>query len=829
MEIITLTLVGYQGFRLKQIKHFVYRPKKKTQVILGTNGSGKSRLLQELSPLPGNPSDYAKPGKKEIEIFHRGKKYLLKSLFEKEGNFFEFWLEDENLNPGRTVTVYKDLVREHFGYTADIHELMTGQNRFSLMSVAERRNWFTRISEVDYTYALRYYQRLKDEVRKFQGAIGRNRERLTQETDKCLTTKDEAQLRETVAEMRTMLGTLLEHRKPRLSNPNAIRQQVEQQDTLLQSHIARLERLFTALEGHNPAETEESLQNASIAIQAELQSHQRDIVVRCETLGKLQESLAAITSTAGTSLEDVQRTIKELEDESQDLLSRLHLPCRVEQPEQAHGYFTSIRCLLEDLAEQFKQRPEQYKSPWLREEAYKKKPVLEQKALKLKAMLDQSHQELRHLEAHREKGSLDCPQCHHRWIPNYDDSRYQKLLRSKELALKDQEALAEEQKALDAELGLWQTYGDACACFERLTGAAVLKPYWDFITASEILPERSEELVKLAAKIDADLQVQIKLVSYQVRLAEQKKLEKLMLASQALDKTKLEADIARENQLIQAAQVASRELHGRLEYVKSKLQLLKDVKDYHKQFEDARSTRDQALKLLVVDNCVAALDEIIHSLKLTLSQHERTLSQIDIQRGVVQTLAKQIAEDEADYKLLKLALKEMSPTEGLIARGMTGFINHFVKLTNNFIGKIWLYPMEIAPFGLTEDSALDLDYRFPVLVNAEKASGDVSRISSGMQEIIDLAFAMVSMKFLHLDNFPIFLDEFARSMDPAHRHAAYTAIEQLIDSTDYSQVFLVSHYQDGYSALTNSDILVLCDNNVRVPEHLAYNQHVSIS
>ena len=50
-------------------------------------------------------------------------------------------------------------------------------------------------------------------------------------------------------------------------------------------------------------------------------------------------------------------------------------------------------------------------------------------------------------------------------------------------------------------------------------------------------------------------------------------------------------------------------------------------------------------------------------------------------------------------------------------------------------------------------------------------------------------------------------------------------IDHLIESTDYSQVFLVSHYQDGYSSLNSSEVLVLCDSNIELPKGMAYNHH----
>jgi len=243
---------------------------------------------------------------------------------------------------------------------------------------------------------------------------------------------------------------------------------------------------------------------------------------------------------------------------------------------------------------------------------------------------------------------------------------------------------------------------------------------------------------------------------------------------------------------------------------------------------DLLQSRDADYRKLLEDRCIGALDEIIRQTKLTLSQQQWQLSQIDVQKGVVQGLKDQIVDLEGQHKVLKLAMKALSPTEGLIAKGMTNFINHFLAQLNAFIAKIWLYPLELLPIKMEEDS-VDLDYRFQVSVNNDpRPSPDVLKTSAGQQEIIDLAFVAVSMKYLGLHHAPIFLDEFARGFDVAHRQMAYQAIDHLIDSTDYSQVFLVSHYQDGYASLSAAEILVLCDSNIKLPSHLAYNKHVEL-
>lgn len=829
MEIVRLLLVGYSGFRLRQYQRFEYRPTLKTQVILGTNGSGKSRLMAELSPLPAVPTDYPKGGMKEIEIRHHGKHYLLRSSFTKDGNHFEFIVDGENLNPGRTVTVFKELVKEHFNYTQDIHDLITGRVKFSGLSVADRRKLFTLLNDADYTYALKYFQRLKEQVQDLKGALNRNKERLSQETAKALNEKEEAQLRLIVGELREILHTLLQHRKPRLNDPNGTRRSIEQQGTALESHMGRVERLLLHWEGNGLPEGEDVLQERSVALQANVQSFQREIVQHCERIGKLQESLNAVTASSSASLEDTQRTLKDLETEMGELEARSYLTVRVDDPVGAQAAFQAIQGELEAVATAIQDFPQKPYNKHIYDDMLRSYPQYEQTALKAKATADRLFVEKQHLEQHREKGHVDCPRCQHRWTPNYDDASYARKCNEHKLAVEQAEKAEKDRAELRTEIEQYQSYYSLTGRYLRAAETAALRSYWDYVESCGLWPTRASEFLNLLPKIAYDLQCQVKLVSLNRLYQEQKRLEKLMLDSKAVDKSKLEQELQELNTRVQGIQLKLRENHDQLELTKQRLNCLRDIHRYWKEAEDVRVVRDAAIRDLIVDNCVATLDEIVQSLRMTLSQHERALGQVDVQRGIVQNLTKQIAEDEVDFKLLKMAMKDLSPTEGLIARGMTGFINHFIKMTNSYIEKIWLYPMAIAPVAMMDDESVDLDYRFKVMVNGEVISNDVSRISTGMQEVIDLAFVAISMKFLRLDQFPIFLDEFARSMDPAHRSSAYTAIEHLIESSDYSQVFLVSHYQDGYSALSSSEILVLCDNNIRVPDHLAYNKHVTFN
>ena len=113
MKIERLELVGYIRL-MPGVSRFVYTPSTTCQIILGTNGSGKSSILYELSPLPASKGEYIEGGFKRIEISHKGAHYVLESSF-KHGNKHSFTRDGEDLNPGGTGAVQKELVKREVG------------------------------------------------------------------------------------------------------------------------------------------------------------------------------------------------------------------------------------------------------------------------------------------------------------------------------------------------------------------------------------------------------------------------------------------------------------------------------------------------------------------------------------------------------------------------------------------------------------------------------------------------------------------------------------------------------------------------------------------
>jgi DNA repair exonuclease SbcCD ATPase subunit len=217
----------------------------------------------------------------------------------------------------------------------------------------------------------------------------------------------------------------------------------------------------------------------------------------------------------------------------------------------------------------------------------------------------------------------------------------------------------------------------------------------------------------------------------------------------------------------------------------------------------------------------AALNELINMFKYEISTIEKKLHDSEVIVNKINDTKQTLESLQASEKVVKLLVKELSPTEGLIAKSINSFLNLFIDDINSVIDTVWTYSLKLQPCSVGVDN--DLDYRFPVKINDNEEIDDISKGSSGLKEIIDLAFKVVFIKYLGLEDFPLYLDEYAITMDYTHRINAYSAIDKVL-SPNFSQVFIISHFESIYGSMRNCDISIINPDNLMIDSNLEYNK-----
>ena len=170
MLIKTLYLSGYKPLALNQIESINIDVVADLTLILGTNGSGKSSLLRELTPYPASLADYREGGEKTITLSYNNNEYVLNSRLNRTAKH-SFKRNGIELNDGKTTAVQRELVEKEFNYTLMAHRLLIGELKFTAMPAGQRREILTTISSVNLEYALYIYKLIRETLRDTQGAV----------------------------------------------------------------------------------------------------------------------------------------------------------------------------------------------------------------------------------------------------------------------------------------------------------------------------------------------------------------------------------------------------------------------------------------------------------------------------------------------------------------------------------------------------------------------------------------------------------------------------------------------------------------------------------
>ena len=799
MVIKKLILHKYKRFSLTNIETLEYTPNSPMQIILGTNGSGKSQLLKQLNPLPPNmKQDFYEDGYKYIEIEHNGNIYKLKSI----GNHHSFIVNEQELNPGKTKRVQTELVQEHFRLTNDIMEILLNNNRLTNMSPTERKRWLTELSHIDYTYAVSVYNKLRQRHRDIVGAITMNNDELLKlEQDK----DNNVDIEKLTANKKAL--TVLRNHILSLYIPIT----TEKLNTLptIESLVNSFNNITTT--NYDIKAIEESITKSKYVID----NNTTKISELCNKIDKLEKI------DNNLQLEELKKEYVGLKQELEELskLNTFNI-----EPSSINSTSDRFNSMLTDIVPYINNMLEikDYYNKDLTEVTDKfetSRRDIELLANKLKYLKE----ELEHVTKHKtEEHMISCPKCFHNWYNGYDEKKHLELEKNyndiKELAKQKSNSFINIKQEYEKTLE-YNKYRDIIAKRISTSGSIItsilnkeflyLEPFVMLSTLNGI----NTDLTNLKPYLEKYNRLQQ--VEKNIELATKLEENNLTNIKNNIDTIKKEVEQLT-NDKNQAQQDFNKYTKLKLDYYNLQQlydNLLKHLKLYGKQTrEEVVRLRNNSLKELNM-----FLEEEIDNIQNTINNSNNKLI-------AYERYKKTIEDYKVKEKVLKIMLEALSPSEGLIAKSINSFLNVFIKEINTIINTIWSYELELLPCDITET---DLDYKFKVRVNNDMVIEDISKLSSSMKEIIDLAFRIVFTKYLRMTDYPLFLDEFGHSFDNKHRVTAYNIIDKVL-KIDYPQIFVVCHYESLYGSLNNCDFNVLNNTNIELGSVKNYNEHMVI-
>lgn len=834
MKVIKLTLSGYTRTMLSGNKKIEYTPQAPMQVILGTNGSGKSSLVHELFPLPSNGAFYEKDGYKELEFTHNGDHYIQRSSFETSTGKHSLIKNGEiELNKSLGPKGLLEVVEREFFITPQKRDLLTGKMRFSSMSINDRRTLLTEMSDVDYTYALTVYKRAKDYARDIKGALTLAKKRLVMEQSKILGKEEIETLTRQTNALHKQISSLLEDRAPLSKDSESAKSELRTYLNKLQSDISDLEAINTEPPSGYSYDGLESIVEAMDAFKRDVGVSANMVTHLTEEYSKIEKEVRLLESTGGKDIGE----LSEQKREGEQAIEQLQATLQTKAAKQIRNYANAsmvFRSVQDSLLGIFNDLPDNEALTYSNGTIKIVEPLIEEfkeERHKLDNTLRQLASEKDHLEFHKTKGPTTCPRCQHGWVIGFSQERYDQIsheidklsARRREV----EEALDKNTELLAATLKFISIYRQ----YLVIKGSnEVLEPLWLELDEQGISFKKPSIAIRIVEKFASDMAIIDQIASIQSQLVNIEGLISVVRAGDAKDlaqsKSKLEAI---EQDIVRYTQEGS----------KANSILEEHRRYYHnvtRFLEGAHRTTPALVDTILNDSKQTAevmiqehIHTVVRSLQSELAIKEDILSQVNVQQAMICDLEEQIVDLTAKEKAAKVIVRELGPTEGLVAEGMMGFINMFIGQINAVVTRVWTYPLVILPCTVEGDESPELTYRFPLITGEDaQPRDDIKDGSTGMCDIVDLGFRIAAAKRLKLESFPLFLDEFGSGFDPSHQKTASAVTASILEQGLFEQIFMISHHESSYGALSSAQFLVLDDTNIK-PSHVKYNDHVVFS
>ena len=808
MIITKLILHNYKRMFLNDITHIAYTPKSNIQILLGQNGSGKSSLLEQLTPLPpAIKKDFKDSGYKEIYITHNDQNYILRSEL---GSGHSFKLDNIELNTSGTISVQIQLVEYHFGITPHIQQVLIGKKQFTNMSYTERKRWVSEMSSIDYSYPIMVYNKLKQRYRDIVGSIKHLQANIVKV--KNTTLPDD------------VINSLIRDRKHFIILIDHMLTLIDHTVTVgsLDSSVSSVESIVSDIgKMTSYTDTLDSMKDTLSKYIAKLE-------LTKEYLKSLYSDLSDLTkqNNLGNSSEYISSK-KEIESQIDGILSK-HPLRKLTDIESIYKYVNDNYMDMVSLVSKLDEFSGLDITKKDITSINSKLASLETSIYNYTKRINKLEERVEHLKMHASDDNLvECPKCTHKWNPEYSKEEYDNCL----LELSKYSKLLESSKdsfnkltdELDNIKKVRLFMEDFFKYFNYSSDTRYILEY--IRTSPEYKSSGYLGLFHVFERVCSELKTLYPIISLRSKLSEVN--AKLLEIEQAIVITKTNND----NTL--------NTIKCNIENTRNSIRILENnIKNISKDIS-SKVNRDSKI------NELKRLIKVVYSIKnnnLVFEQNNELKKGISILREELvsidnnirlhnerETLLIDYQKDLDDLnnreKLLKITLNELSPNQGLIAKSISSFLNKFIQDINSVISTIWGYDMEILSCDLGND---DLDYRFRVLVNNDETIEDISKTSSGMQEIINLAFKVVFCRYMGFIGYPLTLDEFGGSFDAHHRITAYEALQNTIIN-DFSQVFIVSHFESMYGRFGNADVSILGTVGVDTDTIKKYNEVVHIS
>lgn len=827
MKILEVYLDGYRRLKLNKVKSIRLTPTELIQLTIGTNGSGKSSLQEQVNCWIADRKDFAVGGCKIVKMEHNNVLYETRQQFNKNNSSFEFIVDGENINEGETGAVQKELIKFHFGLDADLMDLFLGKVRFTRMNPTQRREILTKISGLDLTYAIGLHKRVSSAGRDVVGAKKILDKRMVNETSNVWKDEDWEQWRGIQDRLSGTLTQLMGYSNSDSSNFNDVDRRFKDHVTRMQNLVSNhfeeymsFEPLLIETRGiYSLTDYQNSLSELT-GNKSGLTTHRANIMSELDDLHKELEDLQKYESI------DAVKWGRIKEDSEQELSTLRSKELRFSWLNFDKSYIHALTEVTGYISEFLHLKTASDFATIVDRPTYETQLVslqeLKNRRQELESVLSRARHRIKDIE---EAKTEECPKCKYIFIPGVSERELEELKFVVGKKVEALEAVESDIEKLEYTIDNFNTCMDNDREFRNIiNGFMMFRGIWKEVLGDNILESNPQNILHYISDAETDLRDLVRMEELEYTILDAEK--KLIKAGESSNVSgRLESIGKREANLTKKLSSAVQELEE-LEKTRAYLQsnykradfvtraeevITRLLSDYESLFEE----RMEAMRELRLQEDIS-----IHQQKLATVT--KTIQEQESQRSVLTDLDKQSKQLDEESELWKLLNTALSPTTGIIAEQLLGFMRTFTESVNGILDKIWTHELRVMP---CKGSGENLDYKFPLHVdNDPEPVPDISMGSTGQLDVIDFSFVLVAMSYLGMEDYPLYADELGSSFDEEHRENLQRFLKLLIDSSNCSQLWLISHAYAVQNSLGACEVCVVDKSNITVP--VKYNEHV---
>ena len=862
MIIRSIELNGYNAFSINNLNNFKLTMTSPIQVIIGTNGCGKSSLARECTPLPAVRTAYSKNGMKRIVIEHDHSEYVLTSDFSNTSSPHSFKKDDEELNVSGNTSIQEDLVRTYLGYTPIIHDLSQGNIDFASMSPSAKKNLLVSINPYNVDLIVDINKKCNTHLRGLVATLKMLHQRKDELLPKILSEDALQSLISSKACIAEDIDTLN-------MNIYAIEPHIKYLKDLDKEYAYRIMTSVDIKDTYDAIRNMSHDYNENIYgteeyaagciglvpdedFDKEIETLERNKSVEINKRDTVEESLRGIVDdieryrqllsdkkdhdgdvSLTDRIKDVKDSLAVLKDKViEDPLSERDIAVW----ETIDGDVFSVLKLLTDYRGTIKSN-EEFRQ--IENEKFQLENNVTNQRKYIETLKSQYADAYKQFEQLEEIGSVESCKDHDCvLLPAYLESHTNKkaILDALSKNLKVETKKADEWivrvEELSKEKELLDKYRPHLL---TLKGLITRFPLIASISKESLKDVLNTDPLSIHQKIIYNVDVSEcthKYHQYQTELsilesklksqADASSINTSVLENLYNDLVKKRTDLITKREKIEAS-IASID-----RYIKIRQQ----YKKYVKFGFDIEETYDQSITKAQISHAIKHYSQIHRALtnvknnyleKLAIATH--TINEQDRLKAryeeEVNVNLKTLEKEYEEYSFLE---KATSPNSGLPHQYLVIVLNSLITNMNYFIKMVFNYKFEICALSLDKP----VDFKFSAIVgNNEVPVPDIATCSTAQKEMINLAFKLAAMIQLKSTDYPIVLDEIGRTFDEYHKQKLLEFVRNIIDTKTIAQLVLINHHAVLHEGLQGSEVLVLDDTNVVVPS--VYNEHVEMS